>query len=153
MLLPYVIDVTVDLQGWRDWWTHQLYWDQNTRLASPIGFFATILVRAIPFAVLFAIARLGDPLGLGVLAGVVGVRVATTAAVLEWGLRDREGLRSLALLPLRDIAGLFTWGLSFKKRSVIWRGVEFALTSHGRMVPALGARRNPGPSAGEGGGP
>ncbi|WP_125061095.1 ceramide glucosyltransferase, partial [Aphanothece sacrum] len=30
VLLPYMIDVAVDLANWRNWWSHQVYWDQNT---------------------------------------------------------------------------------------------------------------------------
>ncbi len=142
MLLPHVIDVTVDLQNWRQWWTHQVYWDQNTRLARPGAFFATVLVRSVPFALLYAMVRLADPLGLLVLGGAVAVRVVTTAVVLKWGFRDREGLRSLALLPLRDIVGLFTWALSFTKQTVIWRGVEYTLTRNGRMVVANGSLKS-----------
>ncbi len=134
-LLPYAVDVVVDLQSWRQWWTHQIYWDQNTRLARPGAFFATILVRAVPFALLYAIVRLGDPLGLAVFGGAALLRVVTAAATLKWGIKDREGLRSLMLLPLRDTVGLLIWVLSFTKRTVIWRGVEFTLTRNGRMVP------------------
>lgn len=134
-LLPYSVDVVVDLQNWRQWWTHQIYWDQNTRLARPGAFFATILVRAVPFALLYGIVRLGDPLGLAIFGGAVALRILTAAATLQWGIKDREGLGSLALLPLRDIVGLVTWGLSYTKRTVIWRGVEFTLTRNGRMVP------------------
>lgn len=134
ILLPYIIDVTVDLKNWRQWWTHQVYWDQNTYLAQPLPFVATILVRAIPFALFFAIARLGDSLGLSVLAATIALRLLTAALVaVKW--EDGESLRSLYLLPLRDIFGLIFWGLAFTQRTVVWRGVEFKLTGNGKMIP------------------
>jgi hypothetical protein len=49
--------------------------------------------------------------------------------------RDREGLKSLALLPIRDMMALFSWFLSFTKRTVLWRGTEFSLTRDGRLKP------------------
>jgi ceramide glucosyltransferase len=116
------------------WWRHQVYWDQNTRAARPGAFFLTVLTRAVPFALLFALLRLGDAVGLGVLAAAVGIRLASVGAVLAWGIRDREGLRSLALLPLRDLLGLVSWALAFMKRTVVWRGVELALTRDGRLI-------------------
>ena len=79
VLLPYIIDVVVDLASWKNWWSHQVYWDQNTYLARPAAFISTILIRSIPFALIF-------------------------------------------------------WALAFTQRTVIWRGVEFKLTSHGKMV-------------------
>ncbi len=75
-----------------------------------------------------------DAKGLCVLAGAAVLRIASAAIVLGWGLRDREGLRSLALLLFRDISSLVTWLLAFTKRTTIWRGTSFVLTRDGRLV-------------------
>ena len=48
VLAPYLVDMEVDLKTVSQWWSHQLYWDQNMRVARPAGFFATVIVRAIP---------------------------------------------------------------------------------------------------------
>jgi ceramide glucosyltransferase len=133
-IVPYFVDTMVDLKTAGQWWGHQTYWDQNTRAARPGGFFATVLVRSVPFALLFALARMGDPVGLAVLGAAVGLRLATAAAMLGWGFRDREGLHNLALLPVRDVAALLSWLLAFTKRTVVWRGAEFILTRDGRLI-------------------
>jgi ceramide glucosyltransferase len=133
-ILPYLVDTIVDLKSPRQWWNHQVYWDQNTRAARPWAFFATVLIRSAPFALLYALARLCDPMGLGVLAGALFLRVATAAATLGWGFGDREGLRSIGLLPLRDVFSLASWFLAFAKRTTIWRGTQFILTRDGRLV-------------------
>ncbi len=131
----YFIDIVVDLKNRSQWWNHQVYWDQNTRAAQPGGFFASILIRSVPFAFLFAISHLGDVIGLGVLAGALGLRLATAAIIIGWGFRDREGLKNLTLLPLRDITALLSWFLALTKRTVLWRGSEFILSRDGRLVP------------------
>lgn len=131
--VPYYVDTMVDLQDARGWWNHLVYWDQNTRAARPAGFFLTGLYRAVPFALFFAALRLFDPVGLSVLAGAVGVRLASAALALGVGLGDREGLRSLPLLPLRDLVAVVSWLQAFTKRTVIWRGAEFTLTRDGRL--------------------
>jgi ceramide glucosyltransferase len=133
-IVPYFVDTIVDLKSPSQWWDHQVYWDQNTRAARPFAFFATALVRSVPFAFLYAIVRMGDSLGLWVLAGAFSLRMATAATILSCGLRDREGVRSLGLLLFRDIASLATWLLSFTKRTTIWRGTSFILTRDGRLV-------------------
>jgi ceramide glucosyltransferase len=132
-VVPYFVDTIVDLKNASQWWNHQVYWDQNTRAARPFAFFATALVRSIPFAFLYAIVRM-DAVGLRVLAGVLVLRMMTAAVILSWGLRDREGLRSLGFLIFRDIASLATWILAFTKRTTIWRGTSFILTRDGRLV-------------------
>jgi len=135
MAVPaYFIEATVDLKSAAQWWSHQVYWDQNTRHAQPEGFFATVVTRAVPFAAFFALWRLFDPIGLQMLGVVLAVRLATAAAILKV-IRDEEGLRSLWLLPLRDLLGLASWALAFTQRTVTWRGAEFVLTRNGRLVP------------------
>lgn len=133
-IVNYFIDIVIDLKRPVEWWKHQVYWDQNTRAARPVGFFASILTRSVPFALFFGISRLGDAVGLSVLAGAIGLRLVTAALIMGWGFRDREGLRSLALLPLRDMFALVTWFLAFTKRAVVWRGRTFSLTRDGRLV-------------------
>jgi len=133
-IVPYFIDTMVDLKSASQWWNHQVYWDQNTRAARPVAFFATAVIRSTPFAVLYALVRLGDIIGLAVLAGAIALRMATAAIVLGWGFRDREGLRSLGLLFPRDLASLLSWLLAFTKRTTVWRGAEFILTRDGRLV-------------------
>jgi ceramide glucosyltransferase len=132
-IVRYFINIVVDLKSPFHWWSHQIYWDQKTRAAQPAGFFATVLIRSVPFALFFAASRSGDAVGLLVLGGAIGLRLATAAAILRWGLGDVEGLRSLAFLPLRDIVALVFWLLAFTKSTVLWRGSEFTLT-HGRLV-------------------
>jgi ceramide glucosyltransferase len=133
-IIPYFVDTIVDLQSPAQWWNHQIYWDQNTRAARPLAFFATVLIRSVPFALLYAAVRMLDPLGLWVLTGVFFLRIITAAVILNWGLHDREGLRNLGLLLFRDIASLATWLLAFTKRTTIWRGTSFVLTRDGRLV-------------------
>ena len=137
--IPYFVDTIVDLKSPSAWWNHQIYWDQNTRAARPVAFFSTALIRSVPFAFLFAALRLGDPVGLAVLFGAVALRHVTAAFILNWGMRDGEGERSLWLLPFRDISSLVTWLLAFTKKTTVWRGASFILTRDGRLVA-----RNPG---------
>ena len=134
-IVPYFIDIVVDFKNFSQWWNHQVYWDQNTRAARPAAFFATVLTRSVPFAFFYAALRLGDVLGVTVLATAIGLRLATAAAIMGWGLGDRQSLKSLVHLPLRDIAALVSWFLSFAKRTVRWRDTEFILTRDGRLKP------------------
>jgi len=131
---PYVVETVVDLRTPSQWWNHQLYWDQNSCMVRPGALISTLVIRPVPFAFLFAAARLVDPVGLSVLAGTLALRLVTTAVILGWGLRDREGLRSLMLLPFRDLVAVVSLLLAFTKRTTVWRDKEFVLTRDGRMV-------------------
>jgi ceramide glucosyltransferase len=132
---PYVVDTVVDLKSPSQWWSHQVYWDQNSCIVRPGALTSTLIIRPIPFAFLFAILRLADPLGLLVLGGAVALRLTTAAGMLTFGLGDREGLKTLLLLPLRDIAGLVSLILALTQKTAVWRGKKYILTKDGRMIP------------------
>jgi ceramide glucosyltransferase len=48
-------------------------------------------------------------------------------------LDDRQVLRDLWLLPLRDFCALWVWVWSFAGNSITWRGEEFLLRN-GKLV-------------------
>jgi ceramide glucosyltransferase len=135
VLAPYFVDMEVDLKSFRQWWDHQLYWDQNTRAMRPAEFFATVIVRAVPFALIYAWLTGFDANGLEVLAAAIAIRLASAAYVLGGLLRDREGLGALWLLPLRDVLGLAIWLTVMLRRDFVRRGQRFALSPDGRIVP------------------
>jgi ceramide glucosyltransferase len=138
VLLPYFVDLTVDLDSAESWWRHQIYWDQNTRAARPLGFAASVLTRALPFALFYAAFRLFDPLGITVFLAALVVRLGTAAGA-AFLFRDGASLRALWLLPLRDLAGLLFWVLALGKQKFVWRGHEFELARGGRIIPRRSA--------------
>lgn len=137
-LVPMTIDLTPDYASLAAWWRHQVYWDQNTRAANLPGFALTILTRAVPFALLYALATGLAPRALGVLATAIALRVAS-AALVSLIQHDRETLRTLLWLPLRDVLALASWALALTRNTFEWRGNTFKLTRGGRIVPRDGA--------------
>ncbi len=133
LVLPYLVETMVDLKHPGLWWSHQVYWDQNNRAARPVAYFAAAIVRSVPFAFLHFLVSPGL-FSLQVLAGASLIRLTTAAVILRWGLDDREGFRSLWLLPFRDLSALVSLSLAYVKKTTIWRGSEFKLTSDGRLV-------------------
>lgn len=128
--VPHVVPITVGLDRWQDWWRHQVYWDQNTKAASPSGFFFTILVRGLPFAILYWLFG-------GANAGAVLTITLITRWLTSFGnamlLKDGDGLKALWLLPVRDLLSLFVWMASWMKRKTIWRGRTFEIR-RGKMI-------------------
>ena len=135
VLMPHTVDILADFPSYLRWWNHQVYWDQNTRAANPFGFACTILTRSVPFALLFAGVRGFDFTGLNVLVTALGIRLVTAAWFQGAYLKDREGLRALWLLPVRDMIALASWYVAITRRSFEWRGLRFGLTRDGRILP------------------
>lgn len=135
VVAPYFVDMEVDLRSFSQWWGHQLYWDQNTRVIRPAGFFATVIIRSVPFALFYALLTGLSPAGLGLLAAVIAVRMAGAAYQLKYVSGDGEGLAALWMLPLRDVFGLAVWLIAITKRDFVHRGRRFGLLPDGRIVP------------------
>jgi len=133
VLVPYIVDLVADYGTFGQWWHHQVYWDQNTWAANPVGFALTILTRAVPFAALYWI--LGGALGFNVFVVALAIRMGSAALLADHYMRDREGLRALWLLPVRDLLALVSWYVALTRRTFVWRGNTFGLTRDGRIVP------------------
>jgi len=123
-LLPYTVNMDVDIPSFRVWWRHQVYWDHNTKSVNFPGFFFTLLVRGVPFAVLYALFC--GPHGLPILIGTVGIRLVT-GVINAALLRDKDGFQKIWLLPVRDCFGIFVWLASLFKRHTYWRGKPYIL--------------------------
>ena len=134
VLVTHAVEVLVGFPDAHRWWNHQIYWDQNTKVAHPVGFFLTILTRAVPFALLYALCR-PDSTGLAVLVLATAIRVATATAIAGLYLGDREGVRTMWMLPFRDLLAIVSWSIALSKRSFVWRGHRFGLTAAGRIIP------------------
>jgi hypothetical protein len=84
-------------------------------------------------AALYSLVTLPDGLhGVKLLMATIALRMAT-GAVTGLYLGDYEGLRTLWLLPVRDLAGAATWAASFLQRKVYWKGRVFVLSGN-RLV-------------------
>lgn len=118
------VKMSVDLKTFGQWWRHQVGWDQKTKSANPSGFVFTLLIRGVPFALLYALT--GGPSCWAVVLSTVGLRTVTAVsnAVV---LGDHDGMKYIWLLPLRDMLGMFVWLASLVKRHTSWRGRNFIL--------------------------
>ncbi|MBT8342345.1 MAG: glycosyltransferase, partial [Desulfatitalea sp.] len=98
-LIAHNTGMSLDLASFGQWWRHQVYWDQNTKSVHGLGFFFTVLVRGVPFALLYALV--GGPYGWAVPAASIGLRLLTGLAN-ALALKDAAGARRIGLLPVRD---------------------------------------------------
>jgi ceramide glucosyltransferase len=61
------------------------------------------------------------------LAAAAAMRAAAALVSGLGALGDREVLRSLFLLPMRDLAAPFIWAAGLVGQKVVWRGEKFDL--------------------------
>ncbi len=133
-MVPHVVEMRIELHRFSDYWSHQVYWEQNTKAANPAGFAATIFTRAVPFAALYTLLNPASSFALFLFLGTVMIRMFSARMIMEQ-LGDRQWNDKLWLLPFRDCIAFVSYLVALFKRSFVWKGLRFGLTRDGRIVP------------------
>ncbi|MBB5057205.1 ceramide glucosyltransferase [Granulicella aggregans] len=122
-----VVKTTVPAYDFKGFWDHQLRWARTTRDSRKLGYIGLGVTYCLPWAILTMIASGFAIWSFALLSLVLLARVSVALAVGVGVLGDRQVLRDLWLLPLRDFFGLLFWAWSFAGDTVVWRGESFRL--------------------------
>jgi ceramide glucosyltransferase len=129
-----IVETTIPAYGLRGFWEHQMRWARSTRDSRKLGYIGVGITYALPWAVLTCLASGFELWSFTLLSVVLLARVAVALSVGVGVLQDRQVLRDLWLLPLRDFISLLLWIWSFAGDTVIWRGTLFHLKD-GNITP------------------
>jgi ceramide glucosyltransferase len=130
-------DVTVDTflpaYSFRQFVDHQLRWARNIRDVRRWGYLGLALTFSLPWSIAMLLAAGGASwawaLAAITLAARMGVGLATSLAVLH----DRQAVKNIFLLPVRDLIAPLVWAASFASDKIHWRGDRFTLRD-GRLA-------------------
>jgi ceramide glucosyltransferase len=122
-----VVDSFLPAYDFSQFFSHQLRWARTIRASRPGGYAGLLLTFTLPWALLsLVLARGADwALALFALAFLIRILMAVTVGTLV--LSDRELLRSLWLLPIRDLLAVVLWTGGLAGRKIVWRGQTFHL--------------------------
>jgi ceramide glucosyltransferase len=122
-----VVETTLPDYGWRGMLAHQVRWARTIRDKRKGGYLGVITTFGLPWAAPCTICAGCAGWSLALFALVFTLRMAQAAALCGPVLGDRESLRRLWLVPLRDFVGLGVWFTSWFGSTVSWRGEKFRL--------------------------
>jgi ceramide glucosyltransferase len=122
-----VVETTVPAYGFGGFHDHQLRWARSTRDSRRLGYIGMGITYALPWALMTCVASGFALWSFSLLSVVALARTAVALSVGVGVLGDRQVLRDLWLLPLRDFFGLGFWAWSFAGDTVVWRGELFRL--------------------------
>jgi ceramide glucosyltransferase len=111
----------------RDFVAHQLRWARTVRDSRFWGYLGLGLTFGVPWAATALILSRGAAWAWALFAYTATMRVVAAVVVGNMVLKDRQVLRSLALIPLRDLVALLVWIVSFTGHEIVWRGDRFRL--------------------------
>jgi len=112
---------------------HQLRWARGVRDARAGGYLGLVSTFGLMWALLNLAVSHGATWAWAVLGAVALLRGAVALAVGKAVLQDRNLLKHLWLLPLRDLVAVAVWAASFAGHTVTWRGDRFELKD-GRLI-------------------
>lgn len=132
-LSEVVVETYLQPYSLGSFFTHQLRWARAIRDSRPGGYFGLLFTFGLPWALLALIAAWGRSWALVLLGVTAALRCAMGWFVGGKVLEDRQVLRWLWLLPLRDLLALVVWAASFIGHTVTWSGDSFRL-EEGRLM-------------------
>ena len=135
VLSKLVVETHVPAYSLGGFFQHQLRWARTVRHARPASYFGMALSFGQTWALLALALSHGALWAWGLLGITVLVRWMMALAVGVGVLGDRQVVRSLWLIPLRDFLSVLVWLGSYAGRRIHWRGDEFILEK-GKLRPA-----------------
>jgi len=132
-LSDVVVETHLPAYNLRGFLAHQLRWARSVRDSRQGGYFGLVTTFGLMWGLLNLIVAQAAPWSWAVLGAVVLFRLAVALAVGHAVLRDRDLLRHLWLLPVRDLVAVGVWMASFAGHTVTWRGDRFELKD-GRLI-------------------
>src|SRR5947208_8619835 len=82
VLLPYVVETTLDSVTLRDVWRHQVRWARTYRVCQPVGWFCSVVTHATLWGLLPA-GVIGGTVGLTVMAFALAARRLYVASIVR----------------------------------------------------------------------
>jgi ceramide glucosyltransferase len=105
-------------------WRRQLRWARTVRWVRPVSI-GTIFCHATLWALLLMLIS-GFSLGsIGVLVGVIALRIGISAAVISRVLKLPGLARDAWMVPLKDLLAAAIWLVSLTGNEVVWGGERF----------------------------
>jgi ceramide glucosyltransferase len=126
-LSDIVVDTFLPRYTLRGFFDHQLRWARTVRDSRFWGYVGLGLTFGLPWALLTLIFSRGAAWAWALLVCTAVMRFAVAIVFGKYVLKDRQAMRSLALIPVRDLVAMLVWIMSFAGHKIVWRGDRFSL--------------------------
>lgn len=107
--------------------SHQLRWARTIRASRLLGYVGLLFTFTLPWATALLLLAQGAAWARWAFVIAVVARFEMAAISTELVLRDRNSVRLLWLLPLRDFFAPVIWLAGLAGNKIVWRGELFAL--------------------------
>jgi ceramide glucosyltransferase len=134
-LLPYVVLSVADFASLSDLFYKRVRWMTVMRLMRPRGHFGLIFTWGLPWALVAIVSHPTMAIAVGYFGVYAVLRLAMTWLIGVWGMKQSGLWKKMFLIPAWDAMAFIIWLISFGRKSIRWRGVEYFIRE-GILVPA-----------------
>lgn len=132
-LSEMVVETFLPAYNLREYFAHQLRWARTVRESRRGGYLGLVMTFGLPWALLLVVASGGTRWSWMLLAVALFLRLWMAGVVGKVVLGDRQVLRFIPLIPLRDFAAVIVWLCSFGGNTISWRGSSFRVKD-GKLI-------------------
>lgn len=133
-LLPYAVETVADFRSLPEFFFKRLRWMTVMRHMRPWGHIGLLFTQGLAWSLIAVAIHPTLRVALFYLGGYLVVRVAMTWLIGVWGMKQNGIWKKMALVPLWDGWALLIWLLSFGRRSIRWRDIDYRIRE-GMLVP------------------
>jgi ceramide glucosyltransferase len=133
-LLPYTVETVADFKSFNEFFFKRLRWMTVMRHMRPWGHIGLIFTQGLAWSVAAVAVHPSTRVAFFYLGGYACVRTAMTWLIGGWGMKQKGIWKKMALVPVWDAWALLIWLLSFGRRSIRWRDVDYRIRE-GMLVP------------------
>ncbi|MGC1968314.1 MAG: glycosyltransferase [Candidatus Acidiferrales bacterium] len=140
-LLPYVVHSVADFRSLSEFLYKRLRWMTVMRLMRPWGHLGLIFTWGLAWSLVAIAIHPSLTIACAYLGIYLAFRIAMTWMVGVWGMKQSGVWKKMPLIPLWDAMAFVIWLVSFARRTIRWRGVDYYIRE-GKLVSvtAHGAR-------------
>ncbi len=134
VLLPYTVETVADFKSFGEFFFKRLRWMTVMRHMRPWGHIGLVFTQGLAWSAAAVAVHPTPSVALFYFGGYIAVRVAMTWLIGVWGLKQSGVWKRMPLVPLWDAWALLIWLLSFGRRSIRWRDIDYRIR-RGMLVP------------------
>ena len=135
-LLPYTITTVPDYSSLRELYFKRLRWITVMRHMRPWGHLGLIFTLGLPWVLCAVVVRPTAMIAAAYLGGYFVLRLSMMVLVGSWGLQQKGVWKKALLIPVWDALATVIWLVSFTRRSIRWRGMDYRIEG-GKLVPVV----------------
>jgi len=136
-LLPYAVKTVPDYDSMKALFIKRLRWMTVMRHMRPWGHLGLAFTQGLPWSLAVALTYPAT-IGFAYVGAYVFSRALITWLIGAWGLRQSGLWKKLPLIVVWDATAFMIWLLTFGRKSIRWRNVDYRIRE-GMLVPVVQA--------------